>query len=92
MFLSIPNFTSALLLILSRARIFKLFRSLGIDSYESISTAYVAWRVGIYDNTIPARFLASIDCSKILAQEFYVVLYPVQQRQTAAQQRHCALF
>ncbi len=34
---------------------------------ETISPAYVAWRAGIYDNHIPTRFLAPIDCSKIPA-------------------------
>ncbi len=49
-----------------RHGIFKLLKSPGIDSKESIPPAYVAWRVGRYDNPIPTLFLApDIDCSKI---------------------------
>jgi hypothetical protein len=43
---------------------FKLLRSPRIDSKESIPPDYVAG----YDNHIPIRFLATIDCSKIPAQ------------------------
>jgi hypothetical protein len=50
-----------------RDGIFKLLRSPGIDSKQSIPPASVAWRAG-YDNLIPTRFLAHIDCSKIPAQ------------------------
>ena len=47
---------------------FKLLWSPGIESKESIPPAYVAWRVaGRYDNPIPTRFLAPIDCFKKLA-------------------------
>jgi hypothetical protein len=49
-----------------RAQIFKLPRSPRVDSKESIPPAYVATRVG-YDNPIPNRFLAPIDCFKIPA-------------------------
>ena len=45
-------------------RHFKLLRSSGIDSKESIRLA------GRDDNPIPARFLAPIDCSKITALVF----------------------
>ncbi len=48
---------------------FKLLRSLGIDSKESIPPAY-ATLAGRYDSLIPTRFLAPpppIDCSKIPA-------------------------
>ncbi len=41
---------------------FKLLRSLGIDS------ASLCCLAGRYDNPIPTRFLATIDCSKIPAQ------------------------
>ncbi len=41
-------------------RFFKLLRSPGIDSARRCSLA------GRYDNLIPSRFLAHIDCSKIL--------------------------
>ncbi|MFN9905197.1 MAG: hypothetical protein ACK56F_03600, partial [bacterium] len=40
--------------------------SSGVDSKESIRPAYVAWWVGRYDNPNPTRFLAPIDCYKIL--------------------------
>ncbi len=46
------------------ARIFKRLWSPGIDSKEWTPPAYVAWRAG----TIPARFLAPIDCLKIPTQ------------------------
>jgi hypothetical protein len=66
-----------------RDGIFKLSRSPGIDSKESIPPAYVAWEsipgrfkslkisslVGRYDNPIHICFPAPVDCSKILAQE-----------------------
>ncbi len=51
-----------------RARIFKLLRSAGIDSTESIPPAYVAWRAGTSTHCIPTRFLAPTDCLKIPAQ------------------------
>ncbi len=48
------------------ARSFKLVRNPRLDSKESIPPACVAsW--GRYDNPIPTRFLASIDCLKIPA-------------------------
>ncbi len=46
----------------SRARCFKLLRRAGIDSTSLCSLA------GRYDNPIPNRFLAPIDCSNIPAQ------------------------
>ncbi len=46
-----------------RARMLKLFRSPEIVSKASIPPAYVAWRAE-YDNPIPIRFLAPIDCLK----------------------------
>ncbi len=49
-----------------KSQIFKLLRSLGIDSKESISPAYLA--AGRYDNPVPTRFLAPIDRLKIPAQ------------------------
>jgi hypothetical protein len=50
-----------------RARIFKRLWSSGIDSKEWI-TASLSILAGRYDNPIPTRFLASIDCLKIPAQ------------------------
>ncbi len=47
-----------------RARIFKLLKSPRIDSKKSIPPA------GRYDNPIPTRFLAPIDCLKIPALGF----------------------
>jgi hypothetical protein len=44
---------------------FKLVMSPGIDSKESIPSAYVAGR---YDNPIPTRFLAPTECLKITAR------------------------
>jgi hypothetical protein len=49
------------------ARIFKLLRSPGIDSKESIPPAYVVWRAGT-TTPFPARFLAPIVGLKIPAQ------------------------
>ncbi len=46
--------------------IFNLLRSPGIK--KSNVRAYVAWQAGRYDNPIPTRFLAPIDCSKIRVQ------------------------
>jgi hypothetical protein len=43
---------------------------------ESIPPAYVAW-VGRYNNPIPTRFLASIDCLKIPA--LYEYIFPKKQ-------------
>jgi hypothetical protein len=40
----------------------------GIDSKELIPPAYACSLVGRYDNPIPTRFLAPIDCLKIPAQ------------------------
>ncbi len=48
----------------SRARIFKLLRSPKIDPKELIS-AMLCSQAGQYDNPIPTRFLAPIDCLKI---------------------------
>jgi hypothetical protein len=45
-----------------RAGIFKLWRSPGIDYSASLCSL-----AGRYDNPIPTRFLASIDCTKIPA-------------------------
>ncbi len=50
-----------------RARIFKLLKSPRIDSKQSIPPAYVAWRRR-YDNLVPTRFLAPMDCLQIRAQ------------------------
>ncbi len=50
----------------SWARIFVLLWSPGIDSKEPILSTYVAW-AGWYENPIPTRFLAPIDCLKIPA-------------------------
>jgi hypothetical protein len=50
-------------LVLGRARIFNLLWSPGIDSASLCSQA------GLYDNHIPTRSLAPIDCSKIPAQK-----------------------
>ncbi len=50
----------------TRAQIFKLLRSPGIDSKAWILPANVAWRAGTI-NPIPTRFLAPIDCLKIPA-------------------------
>ncbi len=51
----------------AKARIFKRLLSAGIDSKESIPPALCSL-AGRYDNHIPHRFLASIDCLKIPAQ------------------------
>ncbi len=64
-----PNFFAGLrrggsFKIASWARISKLSRSPEIDSKESIPPAYVAM-AGPYDNRMPTRFLAPIDCLKI---------------------------
>ncbi len=45
---------------------FKLLRSQIIDSKQPIPPGCVAWRA-VYDNPIPSRFLAPIDCLKIPA-------------------------
>jgi hypothetical protein len=55
---------------LARARIFKLSRSPGIDSKESIPPAYAAWLSGT-TTLYPTRFLAPIDCLQIPAQATY---------------------
>jgi hypothetical protein len=44
------------------ARICKRLRSPGINSKELIPPAYAL--AGLYNNPIPARFLAPLDCSK----------------------------
>jgi hypothetical protein len=46
---------------------FKLLRSPRIYSKEPIPPGCVAWLAGQYDNPIPTRFLAPIDCLKIPA-------------------------
>ncbi len=46
----------------------KLLRSPGIDSKDSNPPAYVCILAGRYENSIPTRFLAPIDCLKIPAQ------------------------
>ncbi len=46
---------------------FKLLRSLGTDSKESIP-AGICSLAGRYDNPVSTRCLARIDCSKIPAQ------------------------
>jgi hypothetical protein len=57
----------------TRAGIFKLLWSPGIDSREWIPPAYVLCSlVGRYDNPIPTWFLAPIDCLKLLAQTVYI--------------------
>jgi hypothetical protein len=43
----------------------KLLWSPGIDSKELIPPAYAL--AGLYNNPIPARFLAPLDCSKVPA-------------------------
>ncbi len=48
------------------ARIFILLSSIGIDSKESISPAYAAWRASTR-TPIPTRFLAPMECLKIPA-------------------------
>ncbi len=55
------------------ARIFKYIRNPWIDSKESIPPAYVA----CYDNPIPTRFLAPIDCLKIPALYTKQTTWPV---------------
>jgi hypothetical protein len=50
------------LAIVAWARIFKRLRSPGIDSKELIPPAYAL--AGLYNNPLPARFLAPLDCSK----------------------------
>ncbi len=47
----------------------KLLWSLGIGSKKLIPPAYAL--VGLYNNTIPARFLAPLDCSKVWAPCWY---------------------
>jgi hypothetical protein len=54
----------------SEPRIFKLIRSPRIDSKEPIPSGCVAL-AGWYDNPIPTRFLAPIDCLKISALSSY---------------------
>ncbi len=49
----------------SRARIFELLRSLGIDTNKSIPPDYICSLAVRYDNPLPSWFLAPIDCSKI---------------------------
>jgi hypothetical protein len=61
-----PNFTPT---VYTGDDIFNLLRSPGIDFKESIPLSYVAWRAGRYDNPIPTRFLAPIDCSEIQVLE-----------------------
>ncbi len=67
---------------IARDRICKRLRSPGIDSEESILPGWDRFLgsskdlqrralAGWYDNTIPTRFLAPIDCSKNLAQVRY---------------------
>jgi hypothetical protein len=51
----------------TRDGILKLLGIPGIDSKESISPAYIAWRDGMI-TPIPTRFLAPIDCSEIPTQ------------------------
>jgi hypothetical protein len=51
----------------SSACIFKLLRSQGIDSKESIPP-HLRSLAGLNDNPISTRFLAPINCSKITAQ------------------------
>jgi hypothetical protein len=47
----------------------KLLWSPGIDSKELIPPAYAL--AGLYNNPIPARFLAHLDCSKVSAPCWY---------------------
>jgi hypothetical protein len=47
---------------MNRGGILKLLWSPGIDSKEFIPPAYAL--AGLYNNPIPARFLAPLDCSK----------------------------
>jgi hypothetical protein len=47
----------------------KLLWSPGIDSQELIPPAYAL--AGLYNNPIPARFLAPLDCSKVPAPCWY---------------------
>jgi hypothetical protein len=47
----------------------KLLWSPGIDSKELIPPAYAL--AGLYNNPIPARFLAPLDCSKVPAPCWY---------------------
>jgi hypothetical protein len=49
----------------NRAVFLKLLWSTGIDSKELISSAYAL--AGLYNNPIPARFLAPLYCSKVPA-------------------------
>ncbi len=51
-----------------QSRFFKRLWSPGIDSKEWIPPAYLRSLAGRYDNPIPFRFLAPIDCLKIPAQ------------------------
>ncbi len=73
----------------SWARIFELLMSPGIDSKESIPQAYVSWRAG-YDNPIPARFLAPMDCLKIPAQNIFP--YSIERMTESAQYVVCDRF
>ncbi len=66
-----------------RDEFFKLLRSPGIDSKESITPAYVA-SGDRYDKPFPTRFLAPIDCSKIPTLFFSNELFP---RQSFSQNR-----
>jgi hypothetical protein len=58
----------------ARARICKCLWSPGIDSEESISPAYVAWRAGMTNRVVVLarqggnRFLGSLKCLQIRAQ------------------------
>jgi hypothetical protein len=66
------NFLSIVLMykacqLLSGVVFFKLIRSPGIDSKESIPTSLCSL-AGRNDTAIPTRFLAPIECSKIPAQ------------------------
>jgi hypothetical protein len=68
----------------ARAHICKRLRRPGIDSEDSIPPAYAAWQAGTlsarqagnrflagrYDNPLPTRFLAPIDCLKISSTEY----------------------
>jgi hypothetical protein len=54
---------------LTEAVILKLLWSPGIDSKELIPPAYAL--EGLYNNPIPARFLAPLDCSKVPAPSWY---------------------
>ncbi len=58
--------TIIFVLFTSRARIFKLLGSPGIES-KGNDSASLCSLAGRYDNPIPTQFLAPIDCSKIPA-------------------------